>query len=238
MKKYLPVILFVLGALILVWGIFFLRGKNDNVSQVEDEESVPEIPFTQRPVVSLTPTDDGHYLIMRMNGLGLEAQTLDYEILYDTADGITQGVPGTAQLNGSEIERDILLGSESSGKFRYDEGVEMGTITLRFRNDKGKLVGKLTTQWHLQTNTDQLTSSDGNFSFTLSEETEAWFVTMSTFGAPDGLSGEPASGPYGVFGSDEGVTGTPQMPGTIRHHKNGEWVSVDGETSIGIFVGE
>jgi len=238
MKKYLPIALFVLGALILLGGFFILRGRNNDSDTMEDEEVVAEIPFDQRPVVSLTPTEDGHYLIMKMNGLGLEAETLDYEILYDTAEGITQGVPGTAQLNGSEVERDILLGSESSGKFRYDEGVEMGTITLRFRNDKGKLVGKLTTQWHLQSNTDELTSSDGNFTFNLGEISDSWFVTMSTFGVPDGLASEPNSGPYGVFSSDDSAAGTPQMSGTIRHYEDGEWVSVDGETSTGIFVGE
>ncbi len=236
MKKYLPLGLFVLGAFILVGGFFLLRGKNDD-SAPGDEESVVEIPFDQRPVVSLTPTEDGHYLIMKMTDLGLEAATLDYEILYDTADGITQGVPGTSELNSAEVERDILLGSESSGKFRYDEGVSEGTITLRFRNSKGKLVGKLSTQWHLQTDTDKLTSNDGKFSFELGEESDAWFITMSTFGTPQGLLGEPAHGPYGVFSSDTSITGVPQMSGTIKHF-DGEWQIVDGETSTGIFVGE
>lgn len=238
MKKYLPVVIFVLGALILAGGFFFLRGNDDNPEQEEDEEAVAEIPFEQRPVVSLTPTEDGHYLIMRMNNLGLKAKTLDYVILYDTADGTTRGVPGTAQLNGSEVERDILLGSESSGIFSYDEGVEKGTITLRFRDDKGKLVGKLTTEWHLQTNTDKLTSSDGKFTFSLSDESDAWFVTMNTFGAPDGLTGQPASGPYGVFSSSKSIMGTPEMPGSIRYYDGSRWNEVEGETSTGIFVAE
>ena len=63
--------------------------------------------------------------------------------------GIQQGVPGTAKLDGGDIERKMLLGSESSGKFRYDEGVKGGTLTLRFRNSKGRLIGKLSTEFTL-----------------------------------------------------------------------------------------
>jgi hypothetical protein len=72
-------------------------------------------------------------------------------------------VPGTVQLSG-DVEKKLLLGSESSGKFRYDTGITGGTMTIRFRNSSGKLLGKLETA----------------FTFT-SPEKGKYVVSMDTF---------------------------------------------------------
>lgn len=132
-------------------------------------------------------------------------------------DGRTQGVPGTIKLTGQkEIERDLLLGSESSGKFRYDEDVETGTLTLRFRDEKGKLMGKLSTDFHLQKRVKVVGSVDQKFSFTFDDEPKrGFFVTMETFGVPDGLSNIIA-GPFAVFSSNQG----PQ-PGKVDFKESG-----------------
>jgi len=66
------------------------------------------------------------------------AASMDYELIYSTSDGGQQGVPGTVKLTGTDIDRPLLLGSESSGKYRYDAGVEQGTMTLKFRDASGK----------------------------------------------------------------------------------------------------
>ena len=115
---------------------------------------------------------------------------MDYEVLYKANNGTavtTQGVPGTIPLNGATSEtRKLLLGSESNGKFRYDQGVETGTLTLRFRDGTGKLLGKVTTDFHLQTATAVLSSVDGSFKYTLTKiPTGVYFVTMQPFGTPD-----------------------------------------------------
>lgn len=150
MKKYLPFILLGIGVLVVGLTFFFIN-KNKSAGITEEEEVAAEIPVDQRPYAALIPSMDGHWLKMKIEDIKVSgASSMDYELLYKVSDGRTQGIPGTIQLNGqTSIERNLLLGSESSGKFRYDEGVQTGTLTLKFRNDKGKLLGKLSTEWKL-----------------------------------------------------------------------------------------
>lgn len=235
LKKYLPIILVLIGLLVVGGAAYFVLGRGGSDESVDEDEQVAEIPADMRPTATLTPTEDGHYLNLKISDIRIEAASLDYEILYVTGAGITQGVPGTAMLNGSPVEREILLGSESSGKFRYDEGVKEGTLTLRFRNEKGKLVGKLSTQWHLQTATDTLTSTDDKFKFELDEESDAWFIVMQTFGPYKEGS---KMMPYGVFSSDPNLSGTVDMAGAVYKWMDGSWGEVSGPTTPGIFISE
>jgi len=171
MKKYLPIILFVVGLLVVV-GVYFFVIKGKSSADVTSEDlTVAEIPVGERPSASLTPSMDGHWLKMKVLDIKVKgAESMDYELLYKIGDGRTQGVPGTIQLNGqTSIERNLLMGSESAGKFKYDDGVESGTLTLRFRNSSGKLLGKLSTDW------------------TLKLVGKNWELTMNTF-AKDGES--------------------------------------------------
>ena len=238
MKKYWPIILFLVGILVL-GGVYFLviRGRGGSV---EDEDaSVPELPLEMRPFTSLTPSEDGHWLKLIIKEIKVEgAASLDYELLYKVGDGRTQGVPGNVKISGSSLERDLLLGSESSGKFRYDEGVQEGSLTLRFRNDKGKLVGKLSTDFHLQTGATELTSLDGVFSYALSTTPKStFFVTMQTFGLPGAFTGQLEAGPYGVFASSSS-----KFPGSVQgatHRWDGSnWqeLSTGKSSDVGVFL--
>ncbi|MBI2103692.1 hypothetical protein HYT59_01665 [Candidatus Woesebacteria bacterium] len=238
MKKFIPIILLVLGIIVL-GVVLVLRGRG---SGGEDEEAfLREIPLNERPVTSLTPKEDGHWLKMEIGEVKIaDAKKIDYELLYKTKEGVTQGVPGSVDIAVAKIERDLLLGSESSGKFRYDEGVETGTLTLRFRNDRGKLIGKLSTDFHLQKDVKELTTVDDKFVYTLEKEPkDTFFVTMETFGLPKEIGGV-VNGPYGVFASEAGpfpgslnlTTQKMRWDGTI-------WKGIEQNKSpdIGIFVG-
>lgn len=241
MKKLLPMLLFVVGIIVTVGAIFFvnLSKSTDTNQKADEEETVAEIPLEKRPIVSLTPSIDGHWLTLRIEKIGIDAKTLDYELVYEVADGRTQGVPGTVKLasEGPVIERELLLGSESSGKYRYDEGVESGTLTLRFRNDKGKLVGKLATDFKLLTQTDTLVSADKLFSFESENLKEGFYVVMNVFGLPDD-SHKNITGPYGVFTSETNVRGKIDIDadGTVYLWDKNNWHEVDSETALGIFI--
>lgn len=230
MRKYLPVILFLLGLVVFAGVYFFVIKGKSNPPAGGEEEPVVELPFDQKPFAALTPIKDGHWLKLQVIGIKVTgAQSMDYELLYKVKDGRTQGVPGTIKLSGqTNIERELLLGSESSGKFRYDEGVEEGTLTLRFRNDKGKLVGRVMTDFHLQTGVMALSTVDGKFIFNLSKIAKKgiFFVTMQTFAA-SGIATAPTEGPFGIFTEDDTLTGEPE----------GEWTKVDSpvSSSLGIY---
>lgn len=209
MKKFLPIILFVVGLLILV--LVFVVIKSKKTVTTDDSNTITEVALSDRPVASLTPTSDGHYLNLKIEKIKLaKATSLDYELLYSLPDGRTQGVPGTVDLKGAtEIERKLLLGSESSGKFRYDEGVEEGSLTVRLRDSKGKLLAKFSTKFHLQSTDLELTSIDNVFKYILEKKPKGmFFVIMETFGFISGGPSSVVSGPYGVFASDTLPSGT------------------------------
>ena len=205
LKKFLPLILLGAGLLILV--LIFVLIKNNNKTVVVDDSAVlTEVAFKDRPVAMLTPTADGHYVNLIIDKITLpKAVSLDYELLYTLPDGRTQGVPGTVDLEGkTTFERKLLLGSESNGKFRYDDGVEEGSLTVRLRDSRGKLLAKFSTKWHLQSDVIELTSIDQNFSYVLEKKPKGiYFITMETFGMMDNSVTEVNSGPYGIFTSDE-----------------------------------
>lgn len=238
MKSRFPLILLGIGILIIV-GAIVMRGRGGASGSEEDD--VPELPFSQRPYTSLVPTEDGYYLRLIVENINVpNAASMDYELYYDTSEGITQGVPGKVTLDGKDsIERELLLGSESSGKFRYDEGVDDGTLTLRFRDSSGKLIGKVAGQWAFVSGVTELASLDGQFKYTLEEETEdVYFVVMPTFGLPASASFEVATGPYGVFASTEGpYAGTVSLSGNLYGWYGDSWESISGSSeNIGVFV--
>ncbi len=245
MKKNLPFIFLGVAVLFVIGIIAYSKMSStpEVVEEVAEEETAPEIPFDQRPVVTLTPKADGHWLSLKLTGINrlTNATTVEYEALYEAGDGRQQGSSGKTQIAGkTAYDSDILLGSESSGKFRYDTGVEKGTLTIKYRDQKGKLAGKLTTDFHFQTATDVLTSVDGTFTFKLDKPSKkGFFVTMNTFGVPQGLDGL-AQGPVGVFSSE-----TVKLPGTVTLEGSKVWlwndaswmpVSSNKAPNIGIFA--
>ncbi|MBU0998563.1 hypothetical protein KJ570_03480 [Patescibacteria group bacterium] len=240
MKKFLPIILFVLGLVVLVLVYFFVIKSPKKTNLIEDDTtSLIEVSLNDRPIVSLTPTSDGHWLNLKIEKIKIPgAYSMDYELLYDLPDGRTQGVPGSITLNGQTlIERELLLGSESSGKFRYDEGVEIGTMTVRFRNEKGKLIARFTTKFALLSNTKELVSVDEAFTATLSKSAKGYFVVMETFGIPKDAPSDVKSGPYGLFYSEETTLSGEAQLGTYTTYmyKGTDWAKDSFDS--GIFIG-
>ncbi len=209
-KKFLPLIHLGVGLLVLVLVFILIKNKKTDVV-VDDNSPLAEIVFADRPVAMLTPTADGRYINLKIDKITLpKAVSLDYELLYSLPDGRTQGVPGTVDLKGqTSFERKLLLGSESNGKFRYDEGVVDGSLTIRLRDSKGKLLAKFLTKWHLQSTDTELTSIDQNFTYVLEKKPKGiYFITMETFGLMDSSVTTVTSGPYGIYSSSDLPSGT------------------------------
>ena len=240
MKKFLPLILFIFGLIVLGLVYFFVIKSPKKTNVVEDDAtSLIEVSLNERPIVSLTPTSDGHWLNLKIEKIEIPgAYSLDYELLYNLPDGRTQGVPGSITLNGQTlIERELLLGSESSGKYRYDEGVEEGTITVRFRNEKGKLISRFTTKFVLLSGTKELESVDQAFKATLSKNAKGYFIVMETFGVPKESLGDVKSGPYGLFYSETTILSGEAQIGSYNTYlyKDGNWIK--DSFNPGIFIG-
>lgn len=238
-KKFLPLIIFGLGVIVLALVYFFVivPAMNKPVVNPADESALMDISLNGRPYVSMTPTDDGHYLDMVVNKITIPAATMDYEMLYNLPDGRAQGTPGTITLNGqTSIERKFLLGTESSGKFRYDVGVKDGTLTLRFRNAKAQLIAKYTTQFALLSNTKTLSSVDETFKATLTRVPVGFQVVMETFGIPVDAPAEVKYGPFGIFASNSTplVGSVDQTSYKISRYNGTAWVT---DFDAGFFIG-
>jgi len=218
MKKILPILI---GVGVVVVGIvaflIFNGPKKESSTSTTKTETTPVLTEAQWPAISLTPTENpgvsgslGHWLALKVEKINIaKAASMDYLLVYSTSDGGQQGVPGTVKLTGADIEKKLLLGSESSGKFRYDAGVETGTVTITFRDSNGKSVGKLSSEFHLQSGVTELTSIDGSFKYTLDKAAKGiYFVTMKTYLEPTVATVVWQNG-YGVFASDgKAHTGT------------------------------
>lgn len=240
-KKYLPLIILGIGAVVLVLVSIFVRGNN-TTDDTDDVTVLLDLPLDQRPFISLTPRDDGHWLKLKVEKFKLpQAKSVDYELLYKLPDGRPDvGVPGTIQLDGiNSIERDLLLGSESSGKYRYDEGVTEGTVTLKFRNDRGKLIAKYSSTFHLQTKVKTLASIGSSFTYELDKmPSKGYFVTMETVGIPSQAM-QTAVDPFGVFASSgNNYSGTVKLSGRIFRWQGNNWIKLeDGKSpDVGIFL--
>lgn len=200
LKKYLPVFLLIVG--LVVFAVVFVISKNkpQTGSILDSDTKLTEIPIDKRPSISLIPIKEARFLKLSIEKMDLRASVLDYELLYDVSGGVTQGVPGSVNIKGlSSFETEILLGSESSGKFRYDEGVEQGTITLRFRDEKGKLIAKFTSDFRIFRDAKELKSPDGNLNLIFNKPVKDTLVVMHTIGSKSKLPDNFAYGPYGVF---------------------------------------
>src|SRR5258706_2470059 len=177
MKKNLPIILIAGAVLIVLFAVMIVARtfKGTTKSTTSQDEIVPELAQSEWSVVTLTPVSDvnipnslGHLLDFKVQKINVaRATSMDYLLVYSTSDGGQQGVPGTIKLTGSTVDKNLLLGSESSGKFRFDAGVNHGTITIIFRDGNGKSLGKLSSDFHLQSGEVSLTSVDGKFIYTL-----------------------------------------------------------------------
>lgn len=222
--------------IILIAFISFNMLRGNKSTEVADE-SIPELPVDQRPFTSLVPTEDGHYLNLVVEGINVPgAALMEYELFYGTAEGINQGIPGRVTLPKDSIDRELLLGSESSGNFRYDEGVDDGRLTLKFRDVDGKFIGKVVTTWMLYSGTDKLASFDNNFTYTLDEVSNEFFIVMDTFGLPSKYNGEVTSGPYGIFSSSNDEH-SGDLNSEFSRFDGIEWLPASNSSDdIGVFV--
>lgn len=226
----------VVGA---VW--FFLFRSKPAEQQTVVEETVKELPLEQRPYITLTPTTDGHTLHFTISNITSGASAIDYELGYKTADGVNEGVTGYIKLKGErQIDRDLLLGSCSSGKCRYHEGVELGTITIKLQDSNGKLMGQAISDFHLQNSVSELTLPKAGFSATLGGTMKKGYaITMGTLGLPGKAPGSVMAGPVGVFASDKSVSAKSVSlngSGDLYNWNGSSWVKSEAKPSLGTFV--
>ena len=182
-----------------IGGYFLLRSdvsEDEPAGPPEQTGKLIETTLEERPYVQLIPRADGKEFTLKIANIQ-NADTIEYELVYLAGD-LSRGVIGSINYQGeSEVSRDLLLGTCSRNVCKYDEGVEEGSLTLKFRSDEG--VRKFVTDFHLQNGTDELTSKDGQFKLGSSKLGDGYILTMPTIGLPSEVEGEVLAGPYQAF---------------------------------------
>lgn len=202
MKKSLAIVgVVILMFLLGIGGVWVFRGKGQTTGPTPTptpEGVLIETALEERPYVTLTPRADGKEFTLEIARIK-NAETIEYELVY-LAKGLSRGVVGSINLKGEyEISRKLLLGTCSRNVCQYDEGVEKGTLTLRFRGPEG--TRKFVSDFHLQEGDEELTSMDGKFRLEGKFSSGAYYITMSTIGLPGEIGGKLVGEPYGVFSS-------------------------------------
>jgi len=221
MKKRLTIILIIVAVLLVVGGIFLIKARNKDQNTDEgqqDQKKTLETPLEDRPYVVLIPRADGKEFSLEISRIK-NAKTIEYELVYES-QGLSRGVIGSIELSSGETEvsRKLLLGTCSRDVCKYDEGVEQGSLTLRFRGTEG--TRKFETSFHLQQGGKELTSMDNNFKLAGKFTASTFYLTMPTIGLPEKVEGKVLAESYGVF-----TAGSPAA-------KNSTLTMVLSETSI------
>lgn len=144
-------IYFIIGALVLiiVTIVMVTTGNNkktsvNNTTQNTKTETELVLTDEQKPYISLTPQADGHRLNLKISNIPESIKEIEYDLIYTAKDEnieIEKGVGGTAKIEGTSMDRELLLGTESctSGcKYKYDEGITGGTLSLSFITADGQ----------------------------------------------------------------------------------------------------
>jgi len=221
MKKILPIIIVIIVILTAIGGFLIWRGKRvtqEATTEPEQEGVLIETALEERPYVTLTPRADGREFTLEIARIK-NAKKIEYELVY-LSQGLSRGVVGTVDLKGeSEISRKLLLGTCSRNVCKYDEGVEEGTLTLRFRDPNG--VRKFVSDFHLQQGEDRLSSKDGNFTLEGKLSADTFYITMATIGLPQEIKEKMVGGPYGIFASGSKVVKNGAVGLTLSEESTG-----------------
>jgi len=197
----------------LLLAIFSLFLVGCGRSQPKDPKPEPKpklISQADLPTVFLTPYVDKHRLDITISNI--KAPRMDYQIIYTAninGNQVERGFGGRdIKVNSNQLIREgkdaVVFGSESSGKFKYDEGVKNGSIEITYRDDKGKVTGRASSDWVIYDSSEKIKAStaDGKITFTPDLKTKATVLLMNTLGLPSSLDGNPVFGPYGIFTSN------------------------------------
>lgn len=135
----------VVGALILLGvgiGVFISQQKPRKIDQVQKKEEVDAIPTVDSStVVTLKSLQGNKEILLEGRGVPNGTSSIDYELSYDTKGQGKQGVIGTiSAITGSSFEKQMTLGTCSSGRCVYHEVIGSIQVTLKFTGEYGEKI--------------------------------------------------------------------------------------------------
>ena len=122
--------------------VFFSQQKPKVVVQPQKKEEAGAIPTVgASTTVTLTALSGSKEILLKSEGIPTGTTSIDYELSYDTKAQGKQGVIGTVtDFTGNSFEKQMTLGTCSSGHCVYHEVVGAVQVTLKFTGDYGEKV--------------------------------------------------------------------------------------------------
>lgn len=144
MKKIIIIsVVAIVGVILLIVGLKWgLASKGETETEILPTPTVVLPTISDDISVELLPRGDKRVVALRIKGLTSDIESVEYELTYLTNKGLPRGVLGKIATQGEkEIGRDdIVLGTCSSGKCVYDEGVTAIDLSLKFNGTKGSQI--------------------------------------------------------------------------------------------------
>lgn len=111
-------------------------GNKEKSSILPQNEIFPTVPASVK--VNLSADSKKQEATLTISGIPNGTESIEYELSYEAQGGIPKGVIGTIEPDGeSTVDRQITLGTCSSGTCVYDKGIKSIKVTLRFDGEKG-----------------------------------------------------------------------------------------------------
>ena len=140
-KKYLPFIVVALVILLGVAGMMVISNKN---------KKSPEKTYTQTPS-SVVPTVDSSvkvtieegkekgYIVLNIDGIPTDTDTIEYEFTYDTKEqGLQGSINDPVSVKGKKtFSKEVFLGTQSGKAKTYHEVVGPIRVALLFNGTYG-----------------------------------------------------------------------------------------------------
>ena len=170
-------------SLVIILSSFFLSACGKKTSKtttnITPVAKTLELSDSEKPTISLIPRADGHELKLKIDNIPSQISQIEYELIYSAQDSgleMEKGVGDTVKVTSKNVEKDLLLGTSSCTngcKYKYDEGVTSGTLSLTFSTDNNQSLS-YETPFVLKTSSD--IKKDGG----LSLSTENLVIKAST----------------------------------------------------------
>jgi len=188
------------------------KKKTDTTTpQASPTPKLIEMTIDQKPYISLIPRSDGHQLTLKISHIPTEISQIEYELIYVATDGtieIEKGVGDTIEVKSTTITKDLLLGTASctnTCKYKYDEGVTGGTLSLIFINSNGQMSTYETA--FILNSSAQINKTKSislpEFTINATVNTGQYFILLQNYGMPN--SSTLADQIYSVFASGNGA---------------------------------
>lgn len=135
----------IIGGLTLLGiggGMLVSQQQPKKVDQVQKKEEVDAIPTVDSStIVALKSLQGNREIVLEGKGIPNGTSSMDYELSYDTKDQGKQGVIGTiSTINGDSFEKQMTLGTCSSGRCVYHEVIGSIQVTLKFTGEYGEKI--------------------------------------------------------------------------------------------------